>query len=152
MLCRNCHVETDHWSIPSAVLPWQWTDVSEGSSTLASPNLIMHLMVQFYIKIIISFWPQMAIIFHPKQEAGSLWLHARWTALEVPLKITSRLPSSFAWFFWHTKLLPSFAAATIGIRLSGVWNYVGIIQMVVLVLVTDGLKIFAFLKMKVFHY
>lgn len=61
-----------------ATLPWQWTDVSEESSTLTSPNPIRHLMVQFYIKNIISFWPRMAIIFYPKQEAGSLWFHAGW--------------------------------------------------------------------------
>lgn len=132
------------------MLSWQWTDVWEESSTLTSPNPIIHLMVQFYIKNIISFWPQMAIIFYPKQEVGSLWFHAGWSTEEVPLKITSRLLSSFAWLFWHTKL--QCGVTTISIRLLRVWNYVGIIQMTVLILETDVLKILAFLKMKSFYY
>lgn len=144
-LHTNCHIETDHWSIPFAMWLWQGTDASEDSSTLSNPNPIIHLMVQFYIKNIISFWPQMAIISYPKQEAGSLWFRAGWPTYDVPLKITSRLLSSFTWLFWHTKLLPQSAVITVTIRLSGVWNHVSIIQMAVFVLATN-VKIVAFFK------
>lgn len=107
----------------SAMLSWQWTDVSEESSTLTSPNPIRHLMVQFYIKNIVSFWPRMAIISYPRQGAGSLWFHAGWPTYEVPLKTTPRLLlSSSTWLLWHTQLFSQFPATTISIRFSGVWN------------------------------
>lgn len=94
-LCKNCHSETAHWFIFLCQAALTRSRCFRESSPLTSPNPIRHLMVQFYIKNIISLWPRMAIIFYPKQEAGSLGFHAGWPTYEVPLNIASRLAAIF---------------------------------------------------------